>query len=257
MTLVEALILGIVQGLTEFLPVSSSAHLVMGEELLGANEPGVAFDALVHGATLLAVLIYFHRRIIQLARERSWSYAGKIVVGTIPAGLVGVLFESAIERTFAAPGLIVFTLIVTGALLLSLRALPEGKHEMEEPSWWQAWWIGCAQMAAIPPGISRSGSTIVAARWLGLAPAPAAEFSFLLGVPAIAGAVVLQSGELQSAAAAGSGLAYMAGWVAALVSGIVAIMLVFRLLARRGFSHFGWYCWAAAAAFGTWLWFRG
>ena len=257
MTLIEALILGLVQGLTEFLPVSSSAHLVMGEELLGANEPGIAFDVLVHGATLLAVLIYFRRRIVQLVRERSWSYAGKIVVGTIPAGVVGLLFESAIERTFAAPGLIVFTLIVTGALLLSLRALPEERHEIEEPSFLQAWWIGCAQMVAILPGISRSGSTIVAARWLGLAPAAAAEFSFLLGVPAVAGAIVLQAGEMRTAAGAGLGLVYTVGWVAALISGIVAIMLVFWLLARRGFAFFGLYCWAAAAAFGTWLWFRG
>jgi undecaprenyl-diphosphatase len=256
MTLIDALILGIVQGLTEFLPVSSSAHLVMGEELLGANEPGVAFDALVHGATLLAVLIYFRRRIVQLVVDRSWRYAGKIVLGTVPAGLVGVLFESAIERAFAAPGLIVFTLVVTGALLLSLRALPQERTEIVEPSWWQAWWIGCAQMVSILPGISRSGSTIVAARWLGLAPAASAEFSFLLGVPAIAGAVVLQAGELRTAAAAGSGFVYMVGSVAALLSGIVAIMLVFRLLARRGFSEFGWYCWAAAAAFGAWLWFR-
>ena len=257
MTTLEALVLGIVQGLTEFLPVSSSAHLVMGEELLGANEPGIAFDVLVHGATLLAVFVYFRRRILQLVLDRSWEYAGKIVVGTIPAGVVGLALESVIERTFAAPALIVFTLIVTGALLLSLKALPEERVEVVEPSWWQAWWIGCAQMVAILPGISRSGSTIVAGRWLGMAPAAAAEFSFLLGVPAVAGAIVLQAGEMRAGAAAGQGLAYSVGWVAALVSGIVAIMLVFRLLARRAFPLFGWYCWAAAIAFGAWLWLRG
>lgn len=257
MTWVEALILGLVQGLTEFLPVSSSAHLVMGEELFGVNEPGVAFDVLVHGATLLAVLIYFRGRILELARERSWSYAGKIVVGTIPAGLVGVLFEAAIERTFADMGLLVLTLVVTGALLLSLNALPTERAEVEEPSWWQAWWIGCAQMVSILPGISRSGATIVTARWMGLAPAASAEFSFLLSVPAIAGALALQAGEMRTATAAGEGIMYLVGWVAAFVSGIVAIMLVFRLLAGRWFSLFGWYCIAAAAAFGAWVWFRG
>ena len=257
MTPVDALILGIVQGLTEFLPVSSSAHLVMGEELLGANEPGVAFDVLVHGATLLAVLLYFRRRIVQLVRQRSWTYAGKIVVGTIPAGIVGVLFEDAIERVFAAPAVVVFTLFATGALLLSLRAIPADRREVEVPSWWQAWWIGCAQMVAILPGISRSGSTIATARWLGLAPAPAAEFSFLLGVPAIAGAIVLQAGELKAGLAQGSGTEYLLGGVAALIAGLVAIALVFRLLERRAFAHFGWYCWAAAAAFGAWLLFRG
>lgn len=257
MTWVEALILGLVQGLTEFLPVSSSAHLVMGEELFGVNEPGVAFDVLVHGATLLAVLIYFRGRILELARERSWSYAGKIVVGTIPAGLVGVLFEAAIERTFADMGLLVLTLVVTGALLLSLNALPTERAEVEEPSWWQAWWIGCAQMVSILPGISRSGATIVTARWMGLAPAASAEFSFLLSVPAIAGALALQAGEMRTATAAGEGIMYLVGWVAAFVSGIVAIMLVFRLLAGRWFSLFGWYCIAAAAAFGAWVWFHG
>lgn len=257
MTLLEALILGIVQGLTEFLPVSSSAHLVMGEELFGANEPGVAFDVLVHSATLLAVLIYFRRRILELARERSWSYGGKIVIGTIPAGLVGVLFESAIERTFADMGLLVLTLVVTGALLLSLNAIPTERSEVEEPSWWQAWWIGCAQMVSILPGISRSGATIVTARWMGIAPAASAEFSFLLSVPAIAGAVVLQTGEMGTAMAAGEAIVYLVGWVAAFVSGMIAIMLVFRLLAGRGFSLFGGYCFAAAAAFGAWVWFRG
>jgi undecaprenyl-diphosphatase len=257
MTLLDGLILGIVQGLTEFLPVSSSAHLVMFEELLGANEPGVAFDALVHGATLLAVLVYFRRRILDLLRSRRWSYGGKIVVGTIPAGIVGVLFESAIERLFAVPSLIVLTLFITGAALLSLRAIPEEREEIEEPTWWQAWWIGCAQMISIVPGISRSGSTIVTARWLGIAPAASAEFSFLLGVPAIAGVLVLQAGELRAAAAAGATFPYLIGWIAALLSGIVAILLVFRLLERRSFSHFGWYCWAAAAAFGAWLWLQG
>ena len=257
MNALEALLLGIVQGLTEFLPVSSSAHLVMVEELLGANEPGIAFDVLVHGATLLAVFVYFRRRIVQLALERSWSYAGKIVIGTIPAGVAGLSLESVIERAFAAPALIVFTLIVTGGLLMSLKALPDAREEVAEPSWWQAWWIGCAQMVAILPGISRSGSTIVAARWLGMAPAPAAEFSFLLGVPAVAGAIVLQAGEMRAATQAGQAIEYMVGWVAALVAGILAIMLVFRLLARRAFPLFGWYCWAAAIAFGAWLWLRG
>ena len=257
MTPIDALILGLVQGLTEFLPVSSSAHLVMGEELLGVNEPGVAFDVLVHGGTLLAVLVYFRRRIVQLLRERSWGYASKIVVGTIPAGIVGVLFEDAIERVFATPVVVVFALLWTGTFLLSLKAIPRDRSEVAEPSLWQAWWIGCAQMTAILPGISRSGSTIAAARWLGLAPAPAAEFSFLLGVPAIAGAIVLQAGELRAGFAAGSGGTYLVGWVAALVAGLVAIALVFRMLERRAFPNFGWYCWAAAAAFGAWLWFRG
>ena len=256
MTAIQALILGIVQGLTEFLPVSSSAHLVMAEELLAANEPGIAFDVLVHGATLLAVLVYFRSRIVQLVREQSWSYAGKIVMGTIPAGVVGLLFESQLESTFADLGLLVVTLVATGLLLFSLEAIPEERSEVEEPTWWQSWWIGCAQMVSILPGISRSGATIVTARWLGVAPAPSAEFSFLLSIPAIAGAVILQLGEIQ-AGGAGQGAAYLVGWIAAFLSGLVAILLVFRLLASGRFALFGWYCLAAAAAFGAWVWLRG
>ena len=133
MTPIDALLLGIVQGLTEFLPVSSSAHLVMGEEILAANEPGIAFDVLVHGGTLLAVLLYFRARIVELVRMRSWSYAGKIVVGTIPAGIVGLLFESAIERVFDDPVVVVGTLFVTGAFLLSLRAIPPDRPEVTVP----------------------------------------------------------------------------------------------------------------------------
>jgi undecaprenyl-diphosphatase len=256
MTALNALILGIIQGLTEFLPVSSSAHLVMGEELLDANEPGIAFDVLVHSATLLAVLVYFRRRILRLVLDRSWSYAGKIVLGTIPAGAVGLLFESQLESTFDDLGLLVVTLAITGILLLSLDAIPEGRSETVEPTWWQSWWIGCAQMVSILPAISRSGATIVTARWLGLAPGPSAEFSFLLSIPALVGALVLQLGEIQ-AGGSGQGVAYLVGWIAAFVSGIVAIMLVFRLLARGRFSLFGWYCLAAAGAFGAWVWLRG
>ena len=100
----------------------------------------------------MAVLIYFRRRILELARERSWSYAGKIVIGTIPAGLVGVLFESAIERTFADMGLLVLTLVVTGALLLSLNAIPRERSRREQS--WAEWWIGCAADGSILPGIS-------------------------------------------------------------------------------------------------------
>jgi undecaprenyl-diphosphatase len=252
----DALILGIVQGLTEFLPISSSAHLVMGAEILGANEPGIAFDVLVHSATLLAVLVYFRKRIVQLVRDHSWAYAAKIVLGTIPAGVVGLLFESQLESTFDDLWLLVVTLAATGVMLMTLDAIPEGRSETDEPTWWQSWWIGCAQMVAILPAISRSGSTIVTARWLGLAPAPSAEFSFLLSIPALAGALVLQLGEIQ-AGLAGQGLAYSLGWIAAFVSGIVAILIVFRLLARGRFSLFGWYCLVVAGAFGAWLWLRG
>lgn len=269
MTAWEGLVLGLVQGLTEFLPISSSGHLVMGQTLFGLEEANnLPFDVLVHGASLLAILVYFRQRLILLVRHRRVTYGAKIVLGTVPVVIVGFTLREAIEVAFHSPSLVAVNLAVTGILLLSLylrgdpaeqpRTLAELQPgALAEPTWLGALLIGCAQTVAILPGISRSGSTIVSALWLGLAPAAAAEFSFLLGIPALAGAMVLQAAAVQDAAAGYAGTAFAVGGVASFVSSLAAIMLVFRLLARRGFRRFGFYCLAVAAAFGTYLAVRG
>jgi undecaprenyl-diphosphatase len=276
MMLWEGFLLGLIQGLTEFLPVSSSGHLVIGQTLFGLRDL-LAFDIFVHGATMLAIVVYFRRQVLGLLGGRSPSYVGKLALGTVPAVIVGLSFREAIRWAFDSPALVVGTLGVTGAALLSLGFVPRSRRQSQEtaqpagapspaanpapagsaePSWVAAWWIGCAQAFAILPGISRSGSTIVAGIWLGLAPAAAAEFSFLLGIPAIAGAIVLQAWVVGWGSGSWLSPPFVAGAVAAFLSGLMAIFLVFRLLSRGEFRWFGLYCWVAAAAFGLWLWAR-
>lgn len=260
MTLLEAIVLGIVQGATEFLPVSSSGHLVIAQELLGVREQGVVFEVAVHVATLVSILAVYRTRVGELAvgalrrEEAALRYVGLLVVATLPAAVVGLLFEDTVEALFenpVAPGL---ALLVTGLILWSSRgALPRAKGVV--PTWRAALLIGVAQAFALVPGISRSGSTVVAALWLGVAPREAAAFSFLMAVPAIAGAAVLQLGEFGEAG--GPGAAALAlGSVAAAVVGVLAIRTFVAMLARESFHFFAPYCWAAGAAFLTYLWLR-
>ncbi|MDX1661312.1 MAG: undecaprenyl-diphosphate phosphatase [Gemmatimonadota bacterium] len=257
MTPVEGLVLGLVQGLTEFLPVSSSGHLVIFQTLFGVQGPSVAFDAAVHGATLVAILVYFRERIVTVVRSREWAYVGKLALGTIPIALIGGVWREEVERAFHTPWLVPVTLAVTGAALLSLYFRRDRIRVAPVPTWTMAAVIGCAQALALMPGISRSGSTIVAALWLGLAAPAAAEFSFLLGVPAIAGAVGIQADDMLATAHGGGGLTLALGTGTAFLSGLAAMALVFHLLAREGFRRFGFYCWTVALAFAGWLWMSG
>jgi undecaprenyl-diphosphatase len=267
MTSWEGFVLGLVQGLTEFLPVSSDGHLAMSRAILGLRGPDLPFDVFVHGATLLAILVYFRRRLVELVRDRSYTYIAKLAVGTVPAVIVALVFRRALDLAFGTPAVVVPAIAVTGSALLSLYLIPEKRwHAAEsgdersagtkEPTWLDAWWIGCAQALAILPGVSRSGSTIVTGIWLGLAPASAAEFSFLMGIPAITGALVLEAPRMSAAAASGQAATYLTGAAIAFASGLTAIALVFRLLPRREFRWFGFYCWAAAIAFALFLWAR-
>lgn len=260
MTGLEGAILGLVQGLTEFLPVSSSGHLVVGQTLFGLAGSHLAFDVVVHGATLFAITVFFRERIVEVIRRRDWEYGGKIALGTLPIVAVGLLLREVVERAFSDPAVVAACLAGTGVVLLSLFFRPgrdEGNSGVGDPvpSWGAAWWIGCAQAFALFPGVSRSGTTITTALWLGVAPRAAAEFSFLLGVPAIAGAVVLQIGLIRQPGAIGGAAAWpmLFGGGVAFFSGLAAIVVVFRFLARRTFPAFGFYCLALAGSFGIWL----
>lgn len=255
----EAIVLGLLQGLTEFLPVSSSAHLVIGHTLFGLSED-LTFDVMLHAATLVAILVYFRRRLVRLVRTLDVRYVGKLCLATVPVAGVGIAFHDAVEAAFGTPLLVAGFLFVTGVALLSLylRRGDDGQHAAwgagrSEPTWAGALLIGCAQAAAILPGISRSGSTIVAAIWLGVAPAAAAEFSFLLGIPAILGAIVVESSGIGAELRSGLGAELLFGMGVAFVSGLITIRLVFRLLASNSFRRFGFYCWAVAVAFAGWL----
>ena len=257
MPLWEAALLGLVQGITEFLPISSDGHLVMAQTLLGGTTQGLLFVIAVHVGSLLALLAFYRARVLELirgvfAREpRAFAYVAKLALATLPAVGVGLFFKDAVERVFAAPWVAGLGLLVTGAFLFTTRTR---QHEARggEPGFTQALWIGCAQALAIAPGISRSGSTIALALAFGVAPLAAAEFSFLLGIIAIVGAAVLEVPDALAAPAD----ALPALWVGALVaavSGLLALGLLVRLLRARRFHWFAGYTWAAGLAFLAYL----
>ena len=257
MTWLEALWLGIVQGLTEFLPVSSSGHLVMAQALLGLEQAGVVFEVAVHVATLVSVLVVYRARVAELvvgtlSRDpAALAYAGKLVVATLPAVALVLVAGDLLEGLFERPAVAGFALLGTGCILMSTRFTVAGA-QAPAPSWGASLWIGAAQALAIVPGISRSGSTVAAAMALGVSPAVAAEFSFLMSVPAILGAAVRSAGEL-AAVAPGEAGPLALGAAAAALAGIAAIQLFVRLLRSRAFHRFAYYAWAVGAAFLAWL----
>lgn len=253
MSVLEAILLGVVQGLTEFLPVSSSGHLVLGQALLGIRLPGVTFEVTVHLATLCAVLWVYRLRVGALARgalhgERaSWVYIGLLVLASVPAGIVGVLARDWFESAFSRPVFAASMLVVTGFIVYSVRATAR-RAEAPAPSPGQSLAIGVAQAAAILPGISRSGATVAMGTWRGVEPVAVAEFSFLMSVPAILGAGLLQLGDAGGAGGPGSA-ALAAGFASSLVAGVLAIRLFVRMLETGAFHRFAWYCWVAGSAY--------
>lgn len=256
MSTLEALWLGIIQGLTEFFPVSSSGHLVLFQSMLGIEVEGLAFEVAVHVATLVAILLFYRRRIAQLVagsvrlQPEALRYGGKLAVGTLPAVAVGLTAKDFIADQFSAPAVVGVLLIVTGGIVWTTRATRD-TGQADEPTWVGAVLIGVAQAFAILPGISRSGSTVAAALALGVAPEAAAEFSFLLGIIAITGAAVLILPDLADAEP-GQLWAVGLGMATALVSGVLAIWLFVRMLRANTFHYFAWWAWLAGAGFLAW-----
>lgn len=271
---VQAIVLGFVQGFTEFLPVSSSGHLAIMREILGVETGVLTFEVAVHLGTLLAVLLVFRKMIARLVvagvrllgdfitgkgfsrlpgdadRRLAWN----LIIGTVPAAAVGLALENLVEEAFRSVLAVGIMLIVTGfILLISSRVAREKGRPLSKLGTAGALAIGTAQAVAIFPGISRSGSTISAGLALGLARDDAATFSFLLSIPAILGATVLKAVDLLSSAAFMSQASYYAlGFVAAFVSGYLAIHLVYGALKSRRFSGFAYYCFAVGAAVVIW-----
>lgn len=254
MSFLSAIILGIVQGFTEFLPVSSSGHLVLGQALLGISLPGITFEITVHLATLCAVLWVYRGRVASLAAgavrgdRASWTYIGILALASVPAGLVGWLARDWFESAFGRPVVAAALLLVTGFLVYSVRFTASRAND-PAPSAAQATWIGIAQAAAILPGISRSGATVAVGAWRGVQAVAVAEFSFLMSVPAILGAGVLLLGDGGKVAGGPESVALAAGFAAALVAGVAAIRLFVRMLEAGAFHRFAWYCWGAGTAY--------
>jgi undecaprenyl-diphosphatase len=250
-------LLGLVQGLTEFLPVSSDGHLVIAETLLGTRTDGIVFEVAVHVGTLVAVLWYYRERLRALlagvlaGAPEALRYVAKLALATVPAVVAALLARDFFEAQFDRPAVAGLGLLATGTVLMTTRWSQRGATH-GEPGWLHALLIGCAQVAAILPGVSRSGCTVAAALGLRVAPLAAAEFSLLMSIPAIAGAAVLQLPALLGESGL-DGAHVGVGALVAAVSGLGAIWLFVRILRARRFHQFAWYAWAAGAAFLAWL----
>ncbi len=259
MALWLAIGLGVLQGLTEFLPISSSAHLALAAMAFGFTEPQTLFDVVLHLGTLVAVCIIcwgpIRDMLLALVRPR-WSntrlrLAVWVVLGTIPTGVLGVLIGNRLESVTTVP-LMAAALCVTGFILRTTRGRGETGRTLDQMTWKDAVLIGLVQGLHVR-GISRSGSTIAMGLWLGLERDAAATYSFLLSIPAVLGAVALKGGE---ALHGGESIATTPLLVGAVVSGVVgyASLGVLQRLVRKGSFHtFAWYCWGlAAVSLGVW-----
>ncbi|MGE4232960.1 MAG: undecaprenyl-diphosphatase UppP [Bacteriovoracia bacterium] len=248
MDTLQAIILGVVQGLTEFLPISSSAHLVLFPKLLHWKDPGLAFDVALHMGTLVAILFYFRKDWVSMfPTSLSLKKVDKtliyLIIATIPAAILGFAFESVVEEYFRSSILIAFSLMIFGALLLYADNPFRKQKKYSTIELRSALLIGLAQSLAIIPGVSRSGITITAALLLGLRRADAVRFSFLLSAPIIAGAGILKSKELFNVLSQGGQLAESValGFLASLVFGFFAIWMLNKIIKTRTFLVFGVY----------------
>ena len=248
MTLWQGILLGLVQGLAEFLPVSSSGHLRVLEVVTGVRAPGVFVEVTLHVATLAAVLVVYGRRLVQLLagairrQPAELRLLGLLVLATVPAGIIGVLFHRQVEEAATSLVYIGLAFIVTGFMNWSTRGLSGIKREPSVPI---ALGIGGAQaVAAVVRGISRSGSTVCAALWGGLDPVAAAEFSFLLSIPVIGGAALVEGRHAAVNIAAVGAVPLAVSFVLAFVAGLWSIRFLIALLKRGRFYAFAPYNWA-------------
>jgi len=259
LSIIDAVLLAIVQGLTEFLPVSSSGHLVLGRQLLGvANTGDVAFEVVVHFGTFLAVLLVFWSDIKSLLAsllkglrhpgqlktiyhtDAQFYLASMMIIGMIPAGIVGILFQDQLEALFANPKLVAGMLILTGVFLF-LTKWVKAPHNELNPG--RSFLIGAAQAFAIIPGISRSGSTISTAMYLGIERIQAARFSFIMVLPLIFGAMLLQAFKMDDAGLTALRFEILAtGLIVSFLVGYAALKWLMGTLERGRFHWFGYYC---------------
>ena len=248
--MVEVAILAVLQGIAEFLPISSSGHLVLGKSLLGLGDVGMRLDIFLHVGTLASVFAFYFSVIRRIVMRLEWEYMAKVVVSAVPVAVVGVCFKDSIETAFASPKMVGGALMFTGAVLTATRFLPKGGKDV---SFLRAVLMGLAQAIAILPGVSRSGMTLAAARASKVDGEKAAEFSFLMSAPPIAGAALLEIVKSMGEAAEAGAVA-QASWgqcvfgaVVAAAVGWFALWLLVASLKGRWFWLFGPYCLLAGA----------
>jgi undecaprenyl-diphosphatase len=251
MTPLQAAVLGIIQGLSEFLPISSSAHLALAPWLFGWEDPGLAFDVALHLGTLIAVLWYFRMEWLQLIKAAFGIItSGRIetpekrrviylIIATIPGGIGGYLLQSRAESTFRSPELIAIALIAMGIILWLVDKLVDQRRILGEMRWIDALLIGLSQVVALIPGVSRSGATMTSARGLRFDRESAAEFSFLMSMPIIAAAIIFEGPKAMQEGGITNEL--MSGVVASAISGWLAISILMRYLTSHSYRIFALY----------------
>lgn len=259
MGVIQGIVLGLIQGLTEFIPVSSSAHLVIVPSVLGWGQPGVFFDVMLHTGTLAAAIIYFRKDIFIMLKDETRSLRGKdgktntlwlLVLATMPAAFAGVAFKKVFESFFDKPADAAYLLIVTGLLLAAADLFGKQRKTIRETTPVNALVVGAFQALAILPGISRSGATISAGMYAGLRREAATRFAFLLSIPIIAGTTLLKLKDVMGLPGGGNTvLVSVPGAIVAAVSGYFAIRFMLRYLAHRRLTVFTAYCWCVAAVY--------
>jgi undecaprenyl-diphosphatase len=240
--------LGAIQGITEFFPISSSGHLVILQGIFGMKEPQLAFDIFLHLGTLVSILIYFYKDILNIIiKERRTAFY--IVLASIPTFMIGLLFKDAAEELFARPHLVGYMLLATGLWLIA-AAIYDKFKKAESPKkigFINSIIIGVSQGIAVIPGISRSGATIGAGILSGIGKETAVKFSFLLAIPAILGAGLFKSGKIEAGLVSGDSLYFLVGSITAMVTGLVSIGVLLKMVKTNKLYIFGIYCILAAS----------
>ena len=268
MTLPAAILLGIIQGLTEFLPVSSSAHLILARFFFGWETPpelGLAFDVALHIGTLAAILTYFYADLVVMARSLPALFSSApdpssrlmrlIAVGTIPVVIIGVLFSDVIEQRLRTPGVAAVALAVGAVMMMVAERVGIRERNEATLGWSDALLIGCAQAAALVPGMSRSGTTIAVGMFLGMRRDAAARFTFLLAIPATLAAAGNESLELRHLGLTGDTVTlFVIGVVVSGIVGYLTIKYFLRFLAGHRLDVFAYYRLLLAALTVVWLW---
>lgn len=260
MNIIDSFFLGLVQGLTEFLPISSSGHLVLAETLLHQKvSQGITFEVVVHFGTLCSILIYYREELQSILKsllelilepkdfgnkvrkDDNVKLSGFIIISMIPAMIIGLTMEHYIENIFANPALVSIMLIVTGCLLFFTKFIHRFEQSVDAP---KSFYIGLAQAFAIIPGISRSGSTISLGLYMNMKRKEVANFSFLMVIPVIGGAMLLKMLEIwKIGLSPDMTISLIVGFLTSFVSGYFALKYLIILLRNKGIHYFAYYCW--------------
>jgi undecaprenyl-diphosphatase len=266
MNIAQSIILGAVQGATEFLPVSSSGHLVILQHLCGLEQRSLLLESFLHGGTLIAILIAFRQDVLRILSGLTWAISSLfkrkglreiaarkeirlvlfLIVASVPAAVIGILFASKVEELCHSVTPVALSLILSGTWIFVAERCSAKKNGNKEMNWAGSMTIGLAQAGALMPGISRSGATIGAGLLYGVERQDVVRFSFLLSVPAVAGALILEMWRAGSSALAAEGgiAAFTAGTLTATIVGLIAIKLVLGAVRRKKLFLFSLYCWA-------------